>query len=225
MTLELESVVVAYGGSSVLEGMSLTLAAGEALALVGPNGSGKSTLLGSVAGLVPIVSGDIRLGGRSLVGEPPEARCCLGISSSLQGQRVFSRLTVAENLAASLHAVSAADARRAVGEILARFPTLGGLRSRRAASLNGGARQVLSVAMALSRARLGLRLALVDEPTLGLDEESLVHVVDHLREALGAGVSLIAAEHDPRFLALTGWERLPLGHSPPSIGEDHEPPG
>ena len=98
MLLDVRDLEVAYGDYQVVWGVSLSVAAGESVALLGPNGSGKSTVVNTISGLLPAKAGDIRFEGASLEGRPTHARASLGIAHVLERRRVFPHLTVLQNL-------------------------------------------------------------------------------------------------------------------------------
>jgi branched-chain amino acid transport system ATP-binding protein len=170
---------VSYGtGVRALQGVSLKVRAGEVIALVGANGAGKTTLLKTIAGLLEPRSGEIWFDGRRIdTVEAPE-RVGLGIALVPEGRRLFSRLTVGENL--RLGTFRDRDPRRRQ-ELLERvyelFPVLGERARQRAGTLSGGEGQMLSIARALmSRPRL----LMLDEPSLGI----MPRVVDAIMEIL-----------------------------------------
>src|SRR5215470_16237813 len=98
MLLEVKDLEVAYGDYQVVWGVSLSVAAGESVALLGPNGSGKSTVVNTISGLLAAKAGEIRFDGASLKGRPTHVRASLGIAHVLERRRVFPRLTVLQNL-------------------------------------------------------------------------------------------------------------------------------
>lgn len=208
--LALESVTAGYGLRAVLDSFSLSLRGGEGVFVTGPNGSGKSTLLKCVAGTLAPRTGDIRLGGVTLIGRSTEWRARSGIATSLQGQRVFLGLTVGENLSVAAGTLGPVDSRSACSRALEWFPVLAARQGTPAEHLNGGTRQVLSIAMATVRAGFGLRVLLIDEPSLGLDALNLGRALVAIRSALEAGAVVLSAEHDQHFMELAGWPRVPL---------------
>src|SRR5690606_32485833 len=94
----IEALHVAYGRIPALHGVSLTVGAGELIAVVGPNGAGKSTLFNAISGLAPVTSGSIRFEGQNLPALPPARRAHLGIAHVPEGRQVFPSLSVRENL-------------------------------------------------------------------------------------------------------------------------------
>jgi branched-chain amino acid transport system ATP-binding protein len=177
--LDVRDVHVAYGaGVLALQGVSLQVRPGEIVALVGANGAGKTTLLKTIAGLVPARSGDIRFAGRTIVDVEAPDRIKLGLALVPEGRRLFSRLTVANNL--SLGTFTNADPahrREMLDRIYTLFPILRERAQQRAGTLSGGEGQMLAIARALmSRPRF----LMLDEPSLGI----MPRLVDSILEAL-----------------------------------------
>jgi branched-chain amino acid transport system ATP-binding protein len=177
--LDVRDVHVAYGaGVLALQGVSLQVRPGEIVALVGANGAGKTTLLKTIAGLVPARSGDIRFAGRTIVDVEAPDRIKLGLALVPEGRRLFSRLTVADNL--SLGTFTNADPahrREMLDRIYTLFPILRERAKQRAGTLSGGEGQMLAIARALmSRPRF----LMLDEPSLGI----MPRLVDSILEAL-----------------------------------------
>ena len=177
--LDVRDVHVAYGaGVLALQGVSLEVRPGEIVALVGANGAGKTTLLKTIAGLVPARSGDIRFAGRTIADVEAPDRIKLGLALVPEGRRLFSRLTVANNL--SLGTFTNADPahrREMLDRIYTLFPILRERAQQRAGTLSGGEGQMLAIARALmSRPRF----LMLDEPSLGI----MPRLVDSILEAL-----------------------------------------
>jgi len=178
--LEVRDAHVSYGaGVRALQGVSLHVRAGEAIALVGANGAGKTTLLKTVAGLLEPRSGEIWFDGRRIdTVEAPE-RVGLGIALVPEGRRLFSRLTVADNLRLGTFISSdPAHRREMLDRIYTLFPILSGRLRQRAGTLSGGEGQMLAIARALmSRPRF----LMLDEPSLGIMPRLVDQVMDSLR--------------------------------------------
>jgi len=177
--LDVRDVHVAYGaGVLALQGVSLQVRPGEIVALVGANGAGKTTLLKTIAGLVPARSGDIRFADRTIADVEAPDRIKLGLALVPEGRRLFSRLTVADNL--SLGTFTNADPahrREMLDRIYTLFPILRERARQRAGTLSGGEGQMLAIARALmSRPRF----LMLDEPSLGI----MPRLVDSILEAL-----------------------------------------
>jgi branched-chain amino acid transport system ATP-binding protein len=166
MLLEVRDLEVAYGDYQVVWGVSLSVAAGESVALLGPNGSGKSTVVNTISGLLAAKAGDIRFEGTSLRARPTHVRASLGIAHVLERRRVFPHLTVLQNLMlGAWHPAAKAARARTLDRVFTLFPRLSESRSQLARTLSGGEQQML----ALGRGLMALpRLLMVDEPFLGL---------------------------------------------------------
>jgi len=178
--LEARELHVAYGaGVRALQGVSVRVAPGEVVALVGANGAGKTTLLKTLAGLLTPVAGEVWLDGRRIDDVPAPDRPRLGMALVPEGRRLFSRLTVAENLA--LGAFTNADPahrRRMLERVWELFPVLSARAGQRAGTLSGGEGQMLAIARALM---LRPRFLMLDEPSLGIMPRLVDAILDVLR--------------------------------------------
>lgn len=184
--LQLVDVRAGYGGSTVLEGVDLTVGAGEVVALLGRNGVGKTTALRAITGTLPPSSGRILFDGREIGALRPDVINKLGVSLVPEGRRLFPNLTVAENLKIATRTGGATPE-----EIYDLFPKLRLLMRSRAENLSGGERQMVAISRALM---VPSRLILLDEPFEGLAPA----VVAEVREAvqkLTTRASLVIVEH------------------------------
>jgi branched-chain amino acid transport system ATP-binding protein len=212
MLLEVKDLEVAYGDYQVVWGVSLSVAAGESVALLGPNGSGKSTVVNTISGLLPVRAGDIRFEGTSLVGRPTHTRAGLGIAHVLERRRVFPHLTIQQNLTLGAWHPAARVARaNSIDRVFSLFPRLSERKSQLARTLSGGEQQML----ALGRGLMALpRLLMVDEPFLGLAPQ-VMEQMKLVFEALKAeGMAILFIEQNVR-LALSMASRgyiLESGH-------------
>jgi branched-chain amino acid transport system ATP-binding protein len=190
--LEIESLCVAYGPVSALEGVTLSMSAGEAVALVGANGAGKSTLFKSIIGFLRPKSGALRFLGRNLIGLRPERRARLGIGYAPEGRRVFPGLTVRENLEVAAFAGKAERGRR-LDRAFDLFPQLAERHAQLGWQLSGGQQQML----AIGRALMGRpRLLLLDEPSLGLSPKLADEVLAAIKAIVKDGTSVLLAEQN-----------------------------
>ncbi|MGG5810635.1 ABC transporter ATP-binding protein [Falsiroseomonas sp. CW058] len=158
--LSVEALSAGWGGGIVLDGVSLAVAEGEAVALLGRNGAGKTTLVSALMGVARQRGGTIRLGGVPLDRLPPERRAALGLGWVPQERNVFRSLTVEENLTAV-----ARPGRHDLRSVFALFPRLAERRRNLGSQLSGGEQQMLAIGRALM---LNPRLLLLDEPLEGL---------------------------------------------------------
>jgi len=178
-----------YGKIRVLRGVDMTVGAGEVVALLGPNGAGKTTLLRAVSGLLPW-SGRMNFGGRDLAGASPRDTVKAGISHVIEGHRVFTQLSVLDNLLLAVYDLPRRERVARVEEALALFPEIAAKRHERAAALSGGQQQILAVAQGLVRRP---SLLMLDEPSAGLSPvlvDRVLVVVERLREG-GTAVLLV----------------------------------
>jgi ABC-type branched-subunit amino acid transport system ATPase component len=178
-----------YTEVEILKGVDLTLGEGRIITVAGTNGAGKSTLAKAIVGLLPHVSGEILVEGRSIVAEPAERRAGLGIGYVPQVANVFGALTVTENLQV------VANDRKRVDAMLSRFPALAQRRRAFASSLSGGERQQL----AFARALIGNpRIMVLDEPTAALSPAKVAESFELIRTLPSFGVSVLIVEQRAR---------------------------
>ncbi|ROR35025.1 ABC transporter ATP-binding protein [Inmirania thermothiophila] len=192
--LEVRGIRCAYGRNAVVHDLSLHLPRGVIAGLVGPSGCGKTTVLRAIAGLQPLVAGEILLEGRVLSGPgaavPPERR---GIGMVFQEHTLFPHLSIGDNVAFGLRGRPAAERRRTVERMLA-LVGLEGLAGRYPHELSGGQQQRVALARALAP---GPRLLLLDEPFSSLDVELRQRLALEVREILvREGITAILVTHD-----------------------------
>jgi ABC-type branched-subunit amino acid transport system ATPase component/ABC-type branched-subunit amino acid transport system permease subunit len=188
---------VDYGATRAVDNVTLRVAPGEAVALVGPNGAGKSSVFDVVSGLLTPSEGSVFFDGADITHHRPETRAALGLGRTFQAARVFSSLTVAENLFVSAHLAGHDVARAVAGDLLDRL----GLRDGEAelpSELPFGSLRLLEVGLALAGRP---RLLLLDEPAAGLDTadlDRLAGLLDELRK--DDEVSVLLVDHDLAFV-------------------------
>lgn len=190
--LEIAGLSGGYGEADILNGVDLSVEAGEILTVAGTNGAGKSTLAKAVMGLLPRAAGRIALDGRDILAEPVERRLALGIAYVPQVGNVFASLSVLENL---LVVQGVRGARARIEELLAAFPALAERRRARAGSLSGGERQQLAFARALMARP---RLMILDEPTAALAPARVAESFERIRGLPALGVSVLMVEQRAR---------------------------
>jgi branched-chain amino acid transport system ATP-binding protein len=178
--LKVEDLSVSYGGLHALQAVSLDVADGEFVTIVGPNGAGKSTLLKAISGVVTAESGRIEFRGRDIGGLPPSRRAALGIAHVPEGRRVFTSLTVLENLEMGSYRAQARG-RRAEGleTVLTLFPVLRERRHQLAGTLSGGEQQMVALGRGLMAQP---ELLLLDEPSQGLGPRVVEHIFETIAE-------------------------------------------
>jgi branched-chain amino acid transport system ATP-binding protein len=191
--LEIRDVSVAYGVVRALDGVSLSVAEGEIVALVGSNCAGKSTLMKAIMGVVRPSRGAITLAGSPLGGLAVEAVVRRGVVLVPEGRGILGTLTVRENL--RLGAYQRRDARIAadLDQVAARFPVLRERLGQKAGSLSGGEQQMLAIARALMARP---RLLLLDEPSLGLAPVVIASIFDMIASLARDGVTVLLVEQN-----------------------------
>ena len=191
--LEVSSLDAGYGDFQALFGVSISVEAGETVAMIGANGAGKSTLLKAIAGLVPATRGTISFAGHDLAGVPSNRRVALGVSLVPEGRRIFPSLSVEENLDVGAHLARGGPwTTETVYEV---FPLLRPLATRSAARLSGGEQQALAIGRAL---RANPSLLLLDEVSLGLAPVIVHQLYGALPRISASGTTVLLVEQDVR---------------------------
>ena len=197
--LELDDVHTYYGAIHALRGVSLSVEEGEIVTLIGSNGAGKSTTLRTISGQLRLRQGSIKLRGERIDQRRPHEIVALGVCQSPEGRRVFSRMTVHENL--EMGAFSRTDKAAIQADfvrVYGLFPRLKEREAQKAGTLSGGEQQMLAIGRALMAEP---KLLLLDEPTAGMNSSetrSLTDFIRRLRTEFGLSVLLI--EHDMRVV-------------------------
>ncbi|HZS83316.1 MAG TPA: ABC transporter ATP-binding protein [Stellaceae bacterium] len=201
--LEVADLGVRYGPIIGTDGISFALDDGEILALVGSNGAGKSSTLKAILGMAPYPAGAISFAGAALRGCKPSEIVRHGIGYAPEGRRVFSAMSVSENLRVGGFARSAHDNAARIRRLYDYFPRLAERAGQRAGSLSGGEQQMLAIARALMPRP---RLLLLDEPSLGLAPIIVERIGEILREIqVAEGLAVILAEQNANWaLSLAG---------------------
>ena len=192
--LELSQVHAAYGPSRVLHGVSLTARAGEVVSLLGRNGAGKSSTLKAVMSLIDVTGGEIRLDDRDLRGLPTHEISRLGVGWVPEDRRIFSDLTVDDNLLVG----AKGDGPWTAARVHRLFPKLAELGRRRAGSLSGGEQQMLTVARTLMG---NPRIVLLDEPSEGLAPVVVRALAEQIAALKAEGLTILLSEQNLRFAA------------------------
>jgi branched-chain amino acid transport system ATP-binding protein len=192
--LVLENVHVYYGGVHALKGVSLTVEQGEIVTLIGANGAGKTTTLRAVCAQVKVRQGRVTFQGRDITNQPTHEVVSLGIGHVPEGRRIFSRLTVKENL--DIGAFSVRDkslVKRRLEQVFASFPRLKERLNQKAGTLSGGEQQMLAIGRALMSEP---SLLLLDEPSMGLAPVVVEQIFDILKELNERGTTLLLVEQN-----------------------------
>ena len=191
MSLQLENLVVARGGRPVVRDVSLDIPAGEVTALLGPNGAGKSTLVLAVGGVLPTVSGTVRLDDAVLSSRRPERIRGAGVAIVPEGRRLLPDLTVDDNLQVATYALPRAEGRAGRDRALELFPELGKRLNATGRMLSGGEQQMLVLAQAIVSQP---RFMLIDELSLGLAPVIVQRLVPVIRRIVESGVGVLLIE-------------------------------
>ncbi|MFF3670383.1 ABC transporter ATP-binding protein [Microtetraspora malaysiensis] len=194
--LEIDGLDVHYGGVHALRGLSLTVGEGEVVALLGNNGAGKTTTLSAVSGLVRPSAGRITYEGRDIIGAKASAIVRLGLVHVPEGRRVFSTLSVHDNLLLGGYAVrDQAEVKRRIDRVYGLLPRLAERAGQQGGTLSGGEQQMLAIGRALVT---GPRLLLLDEPSMGLAPLVVAAVMDVIREINAEGTAVLLVEQNAR---------------------------
>jgi branched-chain amino acid transport system ATP-binding protein len=188
--LQVSGLSAGYGKIGVLRGVDLTVGAGEIVALLGPNGAGKSTLLKAISGLLPR-TGQISFAGQDMSDAGPREAVNAGLVHVVEGHRVFTQLTVSDNLLLAGFGMPRGELLTRVEEALAFFPEIAAKRADRAITLSGGQQQMLAVAQGLVRRP---RLLMLDEPSAGLSPVLVDRVLSAAARLRDAGTAVLLVE-------------------------------
>ncbi len=181
----------------MLKGISLRVEPGEIVALIGANGAGKTTTLMSISGCVRARSGRISLDGRDIGKLPPHEIVRAGLCQSPEGRKIFSRLSVLENLAmGAFTRRDKAGVKQDVERVFEMFPILRERHSQTGGTLSGGEQQMLAVARALMGRP---KLLLLDEPSLGLAPLVVLKIFEVIREVNRQGMAILLVEQAARM--------------------------
>jgi len=191
--LNVENFSCGYGEMVAVRDLSFSIEPGQIFALLGPNGAGKTSTMLAIMGHVQIKAGSLQVGGTDITRLPALRRAGLGLALVPEGRRLFSDLSVAENLVVGGYSHSRADEKRHLARVFELFPRLGERRSQLAASLSGGEQQMLAIGRALMS---GPRLLLVDELSLGLMPKMIDLCIDALKKLNQEGLAILLVEQN-----------------------------
>ena len=198
--LQLENLDCRHGLEQAVRGMSLEIEQGETVALIGANGAGKTTLLRTIAGAHRPAAGRVRFEGADITALPAHSRVRLGIALVPEGRRLFSGLTVDENL--RIATVPGRRGRWTADAVVEVFPFLKARRHALAATLSGGEQQAVAIGRALMS---NPRMLLLDEVSLGLAPVAVDALYRSLANVIGEGVTVMLVEQDlTRALEVAG---------------------
>jgi branched-chain amino acid transport system ATP-binding protein len=192
--LEIYGLDVHYDGVHALRGLSLTVAKGEIVALLGNNGAGKTTTLAAVSGLVRPSAGKIAFEGKDITREKPHKITARGLVHVPEGRKIFSTLTVHENLQLGGYLIrDQAEIRRRIERVYGLLPRLAERRGQHGGTLSGGEQQMLAIGRALVT---GPRLLLLDEPSMGLAPLVVASVMELIAGINADGTSVLLVEQN-----------------------------
>ena len=180
-----------YGKIRVLHGIDFQVAAGEVVALLGPNGAGKSTMLRALSGLLPVNAGYVRFDGRDITNATPRETARAGLVHVIEGHRVFTQISVTDNLLLAGYDLSRGERTARIEEALSFFPEIAAKRNERGGALSGGQQQMLTVAQGLVRRP---RLLMLDEPSAGLSPVLVDRVLDVIKQLRKQGTAVLLVE-------------------------------
>ncbi|MGA2997183.1 ABC transporter ATP-binding protein [Bradyrhizobium sp.] len=180
-----------HGKIRVLHGIDLHVSAGEVVALLGPNGAGKTTLLRALSGLLPVNSGYVLFGGRDIANATPRQTAREGLVHVIEGHRVFTQLSVTDNLLLAAYDLPRGERAARLEQALSFFPEIAEKRHERGGALSGGQQQMLTVAQGLIRRP---RLLMLDEPSAGLSPVLVDRVLDVIARLRRNGTAVLLVE-------------------------------
>mgnify|MGYP000327143398 FL=1 len=195
--LQVKNLTVCYDTVLALDDISLTINEGEIVAMIGPNGAGKSTALKAICGLVKPKSGEILFQGENINGNQPYQLVEKGLCLVPEGRRVFTSMTVLENLEMGAYTRNDKKAiQKDIDRVFSLFPVLKERQKQRAGTLSSGEQQMLAIGRALM---LKPRLLLLDEPSLGLSPNYVDTVFEKIKEINKDGTTILLVEQNARM--------------------------
>jgi branched-chain amino acid transport system ATP-binding protein len=189
--LTIEGLHVAYGKAEVVHGVSFSVQDGEFVVLLGRNGAGKSTILHAISGLIPKRQGRVGFAGRDITGVSAADIVRAGLVQVIEGHRVFTSLTVEDNLLIGTYAQSRRGDRNKLDRIYALFPEVAEKRHQQASRLSGGQQQILAVAQGIIA---DPKLLILDEPSSGLAPLVIDRILDVAAQLRRGGTAILLVE-------------------------------
>ena len=191
--LKAENLNIYYGPIHAVKGVSFEVREGEIVTLIGANGAGKSTTLKTVSGLMRSRGGQIEFMGRSIASTPPHKIVELGLAQVPEGRRIFTRMTVEENLDMGAYIRKKGDIEADKERVFEQFPRLKERRKQIAGTLSGGEQQMLAMGRALMSSP---KLLMLDEPSMGLAPILVEQVFDIISALHKAGTTILLVEQN-----------------------------
>ena len=194
--LEVKDLHVYYGMIHAIKGISFEVNAGEIIALIGANGAGKTTILHTISGLIAPRSGSIVFEGTELTKVPAHRIVSLGMAQVPEGRRVFSQMSVMQNLRMGAYTRSdKQEIEEIMGKVFSRFPRLSERRNQPAGTLSGGEQQMLAIGRALMSSP---KIILMDEPSMGLSPILVGEIFDIIRRLNETGTTVLLVEQNAK---------------------------
>lgn len=192
--LKIDNIVVSYGVSPVIHGVSLEVPDGKIVTLLGANGAGKSTILKTISGLLKPISGEVSFNGDAISRMQPEAIVAKGIAHVPEGRMVFPGLTVLENLKMGSYVVrNKRNLKENLEKVYELFPRLLERKNQTAGTLSGGEQQMLAIGRGLMSEP---KLLMLDEPSLGLAPVIIDSIIDKIIEINKQGMTILLIEQN-----------------------------
>ncbi|ERL08276.1 branched-chain amino acid transport system ATP-binding protein [Olsenella profusa DSM 13989] len=191
--LSIDNLHVSYGAIKAVRGISFAIDEGEIVTLIGANGAGKSTTLNTIAGLLRPTEGGIEFDGQSLVGMRPHRIVQSGLALCPEGRRVFTQLTVAENLDMGGYVRSDAENAETIQKVFRHFPRLRERQGQSAGTMSGGEQQMLAMGRALMSKP---KLLMLDEPSMGLAPILVEEIFSIIQELNQQGTTILLVEQN-----------------------------
>lgn len=195
--LQVKDIHVSYGAIKALKGISLTLNKGEIVALIGSNGAGKSTTLNTISGIYHPSNGNLYFNGEDITETPAQKIVKKGIIQVPEGRKIFSRMSVLENLEMGAYTVNDRDLiEQRLEESFTLFPRLKERQKQLGGTLSGGEQQMLAMARALMA---GPEVLLMDEPSMGLAPILVEQIFDIIRDINDKGTTILLVEQNAQM--------------------------
>ena len=196
MMLEIQNLEVNYGMIRALKGISFKVDEGEVIALIGANGAGKTTALHTITGLLPAASGSIMFNGVDITRVPAHRIVTMGMAHVPEGRRVFSNLTVLQNLKMGAYTRNdKTEVGRNLEMVFSRFPRLKERQNQLSGTLSGGEQQMLAMGRALMS---NPRIILMDEPSMGLSPILVNEIFDIIEKVKADGTTVLLVEQNAK---------------------------
>jgi len=191
--LTLTDVTAGYGALQILQGVSMTVAQGEIVALLGANGAGKTTTLRVISGLVNARSGSVTFDGEDVTSTRSDKRVAMGLVQVAEGRELFGVLTVEENLAMGAWTTNKAERKEALEQVFELFPILAERKNQNAETMSGGQQQMLAIGRGLMARP---KLLMLDEPSIGLAPKLVGQVLEAVQKIRDSGVTVLIVEQN-----------------------------